>query len=98
MNHKQHIDGFSLSSRSPPILIDEDHTPITTLSRLPAFDRNDTLTKLLYSKFIVKGVRPINEQAIMSKFIKKGGSQKHQRKTTQDTANCTKEAIVREHL
>jgi hypothetical protein len=37
---------------------------VASISLLPAFEAHNPITPLLYSKFIVKGVRPINEEAI----------------------------------
>ena len=66
MSHRDNIPSFA--SNNNPIFIDDETTQpkgkyintIATLSRLPAFQQSDHITKLLYSKFVVKGVRHIN--------------------------------------
>ena len=91
------------ASRNKSILIDDDSVQIKgkfvntieTIGPLPAFQKHDNLTKLLYSKFMVKGVKPINEEAILSK-LGKNSSTKHNRKSTQAYTNHSKEMIVRE--
>lgn len=78
-----------ITSQSNPIYIDSESTPhqgkylntVASISRLPAFDKNDNLTNLLYSKFIVKGVRPINYEAIVQK-IRRNSDAKTERKVT----------------
>ena len=51
---------------------------MATISKLPSFEPNDKLTKMLYSKFLVKGVKPINSGIMMSKlkgcYERRGGS------------------------
>ena len=66
MSHRDNIPTFA--SMNNPIFIDDDAAQhkgkyintIATLSRLPAFQQSDQITKLLYSKFVVKGVKHIN--------------------------------------
>ena len=57
-----------INTTNNPIFIDDDSAQhkgkyintIATISRLPAFQQTDHITKLLYSKFVVKGVKHIN--------------------------------------
>lgn len=75
--------------QSRPIFIDtdEDHkvsshaNTIATISKLPAFEPDNKLTKILYSKFLVKGVRPINCDLMLFK-VKKGMNNKDSAKTS----------------
>ena len=62
-----------LSAHANPIYIEDDFMMekgkliknIVTMGRLPSMSNDDKLTKLLYSKFIVKGVKTINQEAIV---------------------------------
>ncbi len=63
-------------SQSKPILIDtqehskrtlQPHT-VSSLSKLPAFEPDGKTTRILYSKFLVKGVTPINSNIMFSKI------------------------------
>lgn len=77
-------------SQSRPIIIDtgEDQkannhiNAFATISKLPAFEPDNKLTKILYSKFLVKGVRPINCDLMLSK-VKKGMNKKDDAKVNQ---------------
>ena len=69
MSRSRHTEQTpTITSHNNPIFIDDDGAKsngkfinnIATISRLPAFQQTNQMTKLLYSKFIVKGVKPIN--------------------------------------
>lgn len=78
-----------VGSQSHPIFIDtgEDQKTIShvntvaTISKLPAFEPDNKLTRILYSKFLVKGVRPINSDLMLSK-VKKGANGKEETKAS----------------
>ena len=64
---------------------------------MPSFDQNDNLTKLLYSKFIVKGVKPINHDAIVNKLRRQSRESNQPKKNhTRSTSQATRENIVRQ--
>lgn len=80
-----------VASQSRPIFIDTDEdqkasshlNTIATISKLPAFEADNKLTKILYSKFLVKGVRPINCDFMLSK-VKKGANNKEDVRTNKE--------------
>ena len=79
--NKQHELHMFVASQSRPIFIDTDedhkassHVPtVASISKLPTFEPDNKLTKILYSKFLVKGVRPLNCDLMLSK-VKKGAN------------------------
>jgi len=97
MSSRQYNPILLLSSNNPILINDEgvkqvsiSHiNTVSNVAPLPSHSRNDSLTKILYSKFIVKGVTPINKDAIINRL--KGQPQiEKRRKETRKTTNCTK--------
>lgn len=65
---------------------------------MPAANRNENITKMLYSKFVVKGVRPINHDAIVRKLKEntQGGQGVSKKSLTKSNSQGKKEIIVRD--